>query len=430
MVLHNEFVANGRRLAAAVKEKRLWDRHGEMAAFGARDDGGVNRQALSHEDGLARLLLKGWAEEAGYTCFVDPIGNFFVRREGIDPSLSPILTGSHLDSQPAGGRFDGASGVLAGLEALQAMDAVGIETRRAIEVVSWTNEEGSRFAPGVMGSSVFAGQSNLADVLPVRDSKGIKLKDALTDLMSMMETVERRKIGFPVGAYVELHIEQGPILENSGATIGVVTGIQGTKWFEIEVVGAEAHAGTTPSRMRKDALKAAVSIIAAIEEKLADDADVLRFTVGRISVEPNSPNTVPARVVFSVDLRHPDAATLKSASEAIQAVCRGYSGSCSISVRETVDMDPISFDADLVDLLDKAAGALALPSKRLISGAFHDAKSMHAVSPSAMVFIPCAGGVSHNPNESATAADIAAGARVLALTLATLANAANDRFKE
>ncbi|MCX7309072.1 MAG: Zn-dependent hydrolase, partial [Afipia sp.] len=403
--------------------------HLRMATFGERPDGGVNRQALSYNDGLARVQLKEWAESLGYACSIDAIGNMFVRREGQDPSLPPIITGSHLDSQPAGGKFDGVSGVLAGLEALQALDAADVVTRRAIEVVSWTNEEGSRFAPGVMGSSVFTGQLSMRETLLLKDKDEIQLSDELTKILDMMKATTRREAGFPVAAYIELHIEQGPILESSHSTIGVVTGIQGTQWFEIEVSGAEAHAGTTPSRMRRDAMKIAVAIISELEHRYIDETDSLRFTVGRMSVEPNSPNTVPSKVTFTVDLRHPEASVLAKACDDLRFTCRRFAGSCSVAVRETLKMSPVTFASNLISLLDRAANSLSLRSKHLISGAFHDAKLLAAVCPSAMIFIPCAGGVSHSPAESATASDIAAGTRVLALALAELGNMPPEYFE-
>lgn len=422
MISQSDGLSWSGRLAGAVDEKRLWDRHLALASYGAREDGGVNRPALSREDGLARLQLKSWADAEGYDCFVDDIGNLFIRREGLEPGLPPVLTGSHLDSQPAGGKFDGVTGVLAGLEALQAFDALGIKTKRAIEVVSWTNEEGSRFAPGVMGSAIFAGELSLNEVLTIQDSDGTRLKDALETVLGMMGTTKRRQIGFPTAAYVELHIEQGPMLESSGSRIGIVTGIQGTRWFEVEVNGTEAHAGTTPARMRKDALGAATAIIAALRERLSDPTDTLRFTVGRMVIEPNSPNTVPGKVTFSVDLRHPRVEALAQAGATLRATCTEFVGPCGVSIKESLIMDPVSFHPGLVEMLAVSAQSLSLPIKRLMSGAFHDAKSLAAVGPSAMIFIPCAGGVSHNPAESVSAPDIAAGARVLALALAQIAN--------
>jgi N-carbamoyl-L-amino-acid hydrolase len=407
-------------IASAVSPARLWRRHLEMSEFGARPDGGVNRQALSAADGAARVALIQWATAHGYACSSDAIGNIFVRREGRDAGLAPILAGSHLDTQPAGGRFDGAFGVLATLEALQALDAAGVESLRPIELVSWTNEEGSRFSPGTMGSSLFAGALRLDEVLGLRDKDGIVLADALKDVLALISDIPRRPFQLPVAAYLEPHIEQGPVLETHDSTIGIASGIQGIRWFEIDVVGAEAHAGTTPTAARHDALQTAVSIIHELANGMADPTDMLRFTVGRIVVEPNSPNTIPGRAFFTVDLRHPDAAQLDVLANQVVAVSGRLAGRCKVTVSETLRMSPTKFDAGLMDMLGGAASALDLPHLQLVSGAFHDAAALSAICPSAMIFIPCAQGISHSPRESIRVEDAAAGARVLALTLAEL----------
>lgn len=407
-------------ISSAVDPSRLWHRHMDMSEIGARPDGGVNRQALSAPDAAARLALIHWSSERGYKCSSDAIGNVFVRREGRDPSLAPILAGSHLDTQPAGGRFDGAFGVLATLEALQALDTASVESLRPIELVSWTNEEGSRFSPGTMGSSLFAGTLRLEDVLDTRDSDGVVLADALRDVLGSIADVPRRPFRFPVAAYLEPHIEQGPVLEKSGSTIGIVTGIQGVRWFAVEVVGSEAHAGTTPTSSRQDALQVAVSIIHALNTSMVDQADVLRFTVGRVVVEPNSPNTIPGRAFFTIDLRHPDIEQLEISAKRAVTICRSLEGPCKVTVSETLSMPPIKFDDGLMNILGYVAKTLNLSQRHLTSGAFHDAKSLSGICPSAMLFIPCALGISHSPKESVTMEDVAAGARVLAPVLAEL----------
>jgi beta-ureidopropionase / N-carbamoyl-L-amino-acid hydrolase len=409
------------QVATAVDERRLWQRHLKMAVFGARDDGGVNRQALSPADVSARIQLIEWATSRGYACATDPVGNLFVRREGRNPSLPAILTGSHLDSQPAGGKFDGVYGVLAGMEVLHALDTVGVATERAIEVVAWTNEEGSRFVPGMAGSSAFAGTLPLEKLLATRDREGILFEDALASVLAATPNVKRRALGFPVGAYLEAHIEQGPVLESTRCGIGVVAGIQGTRWFTVHVKGASAHAGTTPLAMRRDAFKATTSIVTALSSLLADGDDVLRFTVGRVVVEPNSPNTVPGSVQFTIDFRHPDFEILKKLGDRVESTCMEHAGKCDILVNETLNMSPIQFDKTITDIVSAAADELGLARMFLTSGAFHDAKSLSEMCPTGMIFVPCANGISHSPSENADPAGLAAGARVLALAVEQLA---------
>ena len=407
--------------AEGIDETRLWQRHMAMARFGARPDGGVNRQALSAEDIAARRQLIQWAEARGFACAVDPIGNLFVRRAGREADLPPVLTGSHLDSQPSGGRFDGAYGVLAGLEVLEALEDAKIATRRSVEAVAWTNEEGSRFQPGAMGSAAFVGRMALDALRATVDRAGVRLGDALDATLAAIPGVARRALGFPVAAYVESHIEQGPLLEAEGKTIGAVTGIQGSRWFAVEVKGEEAHAGTTPLKIRKDALKAAVAMVSALEALMADATDVVRFTVGRFEVSPNSPNTVPGRVLFTVDFRHPDPAVLQRLGDQVEATCRAQARGCPVTVTPTFDAPPTHFTPDIVKAVSAAAARLGLPHRDIFSGAFHDAKFLAEVAPTGMIFVPCARGVSHNPAESATPSDLAAGARVLAEVVAELA---------
>jgi N-carbamoyl-L-amino-acid hydrolase len=403
--------------AKHVDEARLWGRHMDMAAIGARTDGGVNRQALSAEDARARALLVEWARSLGFDVASDPIGNLFVRREGTERGATPVLTGSHLDSQPTGGKFDGAYGVLAGFEALEALQLGGIVTRRPIELVAWCNEEGSRFAPGAMGSAAFAHALPLETALAIKDREDKTVGAALAE----MPTLPPRPLGFPVHAYVEAHIEQGPVLEREAKTIGAVTGIQGSQWFTVEVRGAEAHAGTAPLRTRQDALKAAVAMIAALETWMADETDRVRFTVGRLDVSPNSPNTVPGRVVFTIDFRHPDGAVLVRLGDGIERICHENARGCAVTVTKNFDAPPCAFDPRIIDTIEQSAAILGLSRMRLPSGAFHDAKHMVDLCPTGMIFVPCEKGISHNPVENAKPSDLAAGARVLATVLEELA---------
>jgi beta-ureidopropionase / N-carbamoyl-L-amino-acid hydrolase len=405
-----------------IDEDRLWQRHMEMAQIGAIPNNGVNRAAFSKEDITARKRLISWARARKFSIAIDAIGNLFIRRAGTDPHALPVMTGSHMDSQPRGGRFDGIYGVLAGFEALEAIDEAGLSTRRPLEVVAWSNEEGGRFPPCTMGSAVYTGTRPLADFLATTDNEGIALNTALKETLDATPGLERRPLNAPAAGYIEAHIEQGPLLEREGKTIGVVTGIQGLRWFNVEIFGECAHAGTTPLGVRRDAFREAVDAINALRELARDPNDVLRFTVGRVLVTPNSPNTVPNHVLFSVDMRHPDLATITRLGTAVEPTVRGALKHCSFKITPTLHDDPCAFDPAVVDCVEHAAQTLNLPHRRMSSGASHDAMYMARVCPTAMIFIPCEKGVSHNEAENATPADVAAGTRVLAAALLDLAN--------
>jgi beta-ureidopropionase / N-carbamoyl-L-amino-acid hydrolase len=404
-----------------VDGQRLWRRLMEMAQIGAIPGGGVNRAAFSREDIAARKLLISWARACDFTVAVDAIGNLFIRRAGIDPHAAPVMTGSHMDSQPRGGRFDGIYGVLAGLEALEAMEMAGVKTRHPVELVAWSNEEGGRFPPCTMGSAVYTAARPLGDFLDVKDNEGIALKDALARTLAATSDAARRELNAPAAAYIEAHIEQGPLLEQESKTIGVVTGIQGLRWFNVEFFGETAHAGTTPLAGRKDALREAIAAIDALHELTRDASDTLRFTIGRVLVEPNSPNSVPSHVLFSVDVRHPDAATIARLGDAVEPTVQKAAKRCSVKVTPTLRDDPCAFDPAVVDCVERAAQALDLPHRRMPSGASHDAMYMARVCPTGMIFVPCEGGISHNEAESARPEDLAAGARVLTAALLELA---------
>jgi len=307
---------------------------------------------------------------------------------------------------------------------MEALETAGIATTRPIDLVAWTNEEGGRFAPGAMGSAVFAGAIDLASCLETTDAAGIRFADALEATLAATPGLARRPLGTPIHAYVEPHIEQGPQLEDTGHQIGVVTGIQGARWYVVEVAGEPGHAGTAPLRGRKDALRAAVRMIAALQELMDDPDDLLRFTVGRLLVEPNSPNTVPARVTFSIDFRHPEAHVLDQRGARIEAVCREAAGPCAVTLTETFNRPPCVFPTAIVDAIERAAGLAGCRHIRMPSGAFHDANFIADLAPTGMIFVPCAKGISHSPAEYASAEDLAAGARVLAATLVELAGGA------
>ena len=406
----------------AVDEARLWRRMMDMAQFGATPAGGVNRAAFSAEDIQARKTLIDWASEFGFATATDEIGNLYVRRAGTSGDDAPVVTGSHLDSQPKGGKFDGAYGVVGGFEALEAIERAGVETRRPIEVVAWSNEEGGRFQPGAMGSAVFAGDYPLDDALAAVDPDGVVLADALKETLASTPGVARREMRFAMAGYVEAHIEQGPRLENDDLTIGVVSGVQGLTWYRVEVFGVEAHAGTAPLKGRKDALKSAVSMVAALEQLMADESDTIRFTVGRFECGPGAPSTVPSHVLFTVDFRHPDLKTFVDLGGKIKGVCEANARGCRVEVERIIYSEPVVFDPAVIDLVRGSAAALELPHMDMVSGAGHDAMHVAALCPSGMIFVPCEKGLSHNEAENATASDLAAGARVLAACLVDLAN--------
>ncbi len=418
--------ARGSNIKASdhISEERLWQRHMAMAKLGATAKGGVNRQALSAEDAQARKLLGEWATARGYDFFTDPIGNLYVKRPGTDASAKPVLSGSHLDSQPTGGKFDGTYGVLAAFEVLEALDDAGIETKRPIMTVAWTNEEGNRFQPGCMGSGAFIGLYPLAGLLAGTDPKGTSVRDAFADVLARAPMRVEPKLGFPIDSYIEAHIEQGPILENTHNEIGIVTLIQGMRRFYVDVLGEEAHSGTTPLKLRKDALKSASSMVLALERLMDDPTDTVRYTVGRFEIYPGSPSTVPSKVHFLIDLRHPDPAVLKRLGDGVTAVCEAEAAKrgCTVKVDEYTTVAPVPFGAETVGLVRDSAQALGLKHMDMISGAGHDAMHIAKVAPAGMIFVPCWKGISHNETEAATARDLANGARVLADALVSLAN--------
>ncbi|WP_431284034.1 M20 family metallo-hydrolase [Humitalea sp. 24SJ18S-53] len=409
-------------LVAAVDEARQWGRLMEMARLGAIPGDGVNRACLTPLDRESRRLLIGWGHAIGLTESIDALGNLFLRHEGTDPSLAPVLTGSHMDSQPSGGRFDGIWGVIAALEAIQALREAGTPTKRPIELVAWTNEEGGRFAPGCMGSMAYAGHSAPDTWDAATDKDDIRFGDALAEHLALEADIPRRPLGGKPFAYVEAHIEQGPKLEAEDRDIGIVTGIQGSRWFTVDITGKSDHAGTAPVGMRQDAVQDMVRAITALNTLMYDPTDVLRFTVARIEVSPNSSNSVAGNVRFTIDLRHPDNAVLLARGNAILGVVQAAMRFCTASVIERFTAAPVVFQPEVPDAIERAALAQGLNAVRMPSGAFHDAQFMVPLCPTGMIFVPSARGVSHHPSEYTAPEQLAAGARVLAAVLADLAN--------
>jgi N-carbamoyl-L-amino-acid hydrolase len=409
--------------AAAVSEARQWERLMAMAAIGAIPGDGVNRACLTELDRAARRQLVAWATTLGATVSVDAAANLWLRLEGEDASAAPVLTGSHMDTQPQGGRFDGIYGVIAGLEAINAIVDSGVRPRRPVEVVAWTNEEGGRFAPGCMGSMAWSGFKPIEAFAEVRDPDEVRFADALAAHLQAEADLPRRALGPDPRphAYVEAHIEQGPRLEAEGRDIGVVTGIQGSRWFTVTLTGETAHAGTTPLALRRDAVQDMVRAIAALNELMADPDDVLRFTVGRITVAPNTSNSVADRASFTIDFRHPDRAVLAERGDAIEATVRRAVRDAGVEVRETFHAMPVAFAPAVTEAIANAARAHGLSTLEMPSGAFHDAQFVVPVAPTGMIFVPCRKGISHNPAEYSSPEQLARGTRVLTSALLTLA---------
>ncbi len=392
-----------------VNQQRLWDSLAEMAKIGATPKGGVCRLALTDLDRQGRDLFVAWCREAGCSITIDKMGNIFARRPGRDNSLAPVMTGSHLDSQPTGGRFDGVYGVLAGLEVIRTLNDHGTETLRPIEVAVWTNEEGSRFAPAMVASGVFAGVFDLDYGLSRADLDGKTMGE---ELQRIGYAGDAPVGGRPIAAFFETHIEQGPILEAEKKTIGVVMGAQGQRWYEITVTGQEAHAGPTPMKVRRDALVGASRLVGAVNRIGLENQPYACATVGLMQVSPNSRNTIPGKVFFTVDFRHPDAEILARMDAQLRQAVESTCAEIGL-VHELTQIwhsPPVKFAEPCVEAVRAATRDLGLPHMEIISGAGHDACYISRVAPTAMVFVPCKDGISHNEIEDATPGDGGAGA--------------------
>jgi beta-ureidopropionase / N-carbamoyl-L-amino-acid hydrolase len=395
-----------------IDPDRLWASIEETARFGATPKGGIKRLTLSDEDRQVRDWFARACAAAGCTVTVDAMGNQFARRPGRDATLPPIAIGSHLDTQPTGGRYDGVIGVLSGLEVLRTLRDTGYETAAPVEVVNWTNEEGSRFAPAMLASGVFAGVFEQGWAEARQDRDGVRFGDAL-DRIGARGGVPCGS--HPLSAHFELHIEQGPVLEAEGKTIGVVTGVQGMRWYEVEVTGRESHAGTTPMPLRRDALAAAAEIVRAVEALGKAHAPDAVATVGLLECRPNSRNVVPGSAFLTVDLRHPDDAVLAAMETGLDATLRrvGTERGIEVSLSRVWDSPAVRFDADCVGAVRRAAEEAGLPAREIVSGAGHDSAYVARVTPTAMIFVPCREGLSHNEAEHAERDHVAAGADVL-----------------
>ncbi|MBY0335066.1 MAG: Zn-dependent hydrolase [Acetobacteraceae bacterium] len=400
---------------------RLWDSLMAMAEVGATPKGGVKRLTLTEVDREGRDRFRGWCEALGLKVRVDAIGNMFARREGRDPSRAPVLFGSHLDSQPTGGKFDGALGVIAGLEVMRTLNDLGIETEAPLELVNWTDEEGSRFGHSLMGSGVWAGVYDEAKANALTDVEGVTVGQAL-DAIGYRGPHPAKP--FPADAYFELHIEQGPILEREGKRIGIVTGAQAQVWYDAVITGQDAHAGTTPPSARKDALVAAARVIARVDELMRARGEDGRGTVGFLQVLPNSCNVVPGEVRFSVEFRHPRTEEIEGLAARFPAEAETLVAEtgCRLDLREKFRFAHQPFDAGCVDLVRQAAGRLGLPAREIVSGAGHDAVYVARHVPTAMIFTPCKDGLSHNEAESILPEEAEAGCQVLFEAVVARAN--------
>ncbi len=395
-----------------INGERLWDSLMELARIGATAKGGVCRLTLTDLDRQGRDLVTSWAREAGLTVTIDKIGNGFMRRAGRNNALPPIVMGSHIDTQPTGGKFDGNYGVLSGLEVVRTLNDHSIETEAPLEVAFWTNEEGSRFVPVMMGSGVFAKAFTLEHAYAAKDTEGKSVKDELTRIgyIGAQEPGDH-----PIGAYFEAHIEQGPVLEDNDKTIGVVQGVLGIRWFDCTVTGMEAHAGPTPMALRKDAMQVATHLMQEVVAAALRHKPHGRGTVGMVHVHPNSRNVIPGRVKFSIDLRNATDALVDQMADEVKAFAAQLAQKTGLGIQiEMVSSYPAqAFHPDCVDAVARAAKKLGYSNMPAVSGAGHDAVYMAQLAPAGMVFIPCKDGISHNEIESATPEHITAGCNVL-----------------
>ncbi len=409
-----------------ISGTRLWDTLMKIAEIGATPKGGVKRISLTEVDKAGRDQFRSWCEALGLAVRVDSMGNMFARREGRDPSRKPVLFGSHLDSQPTGGKFDGALGVIAGLEVMRTLEELNIVTEAPLELVNWTDEEGTRFGRAMMGSGVWAGLFDEAAVKALQDEDGATVGEALS---AIGYEGPEPAAAFPADALFELHIEQGPILEAEGKKIGIVTGAQAQIWYEATVTGQDSHAGTTPPIARRDALLTAARIIELVNATMRAQgetsiADPGRGTVGRLYVAPNSPNVIPGEVRFTIDFRDPDDARIVAISESFpaQAQAIAQANGCSLALKTVFRVKEQPFDAECVALLRAAAAKLGYAHRDIVSGAGHDAVHAATRIPAAMIFTPCKDGLSHNEAESILPEEAEAGAQMLFEAILARAN--------
>ncbi len=410
-----------------INAHRLHESLRQLARIGATPGGGVTRLALSPEDRAARDLLRRWMEEAGLRVRVDDFGNITGRRAGSE-SGKAVLMASHIDTVRRGGCYDGAYGVLAGLEVMRTLNDAGVTTRRPLELVNWTNEEGVRFEPAMLASGAVAGRFTPDYVYGRTDRDGATFGDELERIGYKGDRADRPG---PVASYLELHVEQGPVLEDAGIPVGVVDGIVGITWSEITIEGRADHAGPSPMPLRRDALVAAARMITGVDD-IARAIEGAVSTVGRIAAEPNVINTIPGKVTMSVDLRHPDAATLDRLVAGLERLASDVAAmtGVTIAVNRFWTSEPTPFASEIVDTVETAAAELGIASRRFWSGAGHDAKYLQEVAPSAMIFARSINGLSHCEQEYSTPEDLEAGANVLLRAALRLAGIEGERTSQ
>ena len=395
-----------------INGERHWKRMMDMAKIGKTPKGGVCRVALTDEDKIGRDLFIEWCKAAGCTIEIDQLGNIFAKRAGKDNSIPPIMIGSHLDSQPTGGKYDGVYGVLAGLEVIETLNDHHIQTQAPIEIVSWTNEEGARFAPAMVASAVFAGEFTLEYAYSREDKKGKKLGEELERIGYKGDIPVG---GRPYSATFEIHIEQGPILEAEKKSVGIVTGVQGIRWYDLILKGKETHAGPSPMSYRIDPVKAAIPILSQLYEIAERYSPHARVTVGYLDAVPGVKNTVPGQLTVSVDLRHPDDAILSLMDSDFKSIVKRANEASKVQ-GEIIDIwysPPVAFAPQCIQAVRNAVEKLGVPAMEIVSGAGHDAVYISKVAPTSMIFIPCEDGLSHNELEHAEKEDVINGANVL-----------------
>ena len=395
-----------------VNGDRLWESIMEMAKIGPGVAGGNNRQTLTDDDAKGRELFKSWCEKEGLAMGLDTMGNMFARREGTDPNALPVMVGSHLDTQPTGGKYDGVLGVLGGLEIIRTLNDLDIKTKHPIEIVNWTNEEGTRFAPPMLSSGVFASMHTEEWAYNREDSEGKKFGDELKRIgWRGEEPVGERKLH----AFYELHIEQGPILEDENVDIGVVTHGQGLNWLQVTLVGKESHTGSTPMPKRVNAGLGMARITQLVDEIALSHAPHAVGAIGHIDVYPNSRNIIPGKVVFTVDFRHPNKEVIQNMEDRMRKGAADIAENIGLTmdIEKVGNFDPVEFDKDCVEKVRDAAKTLGYSHMNIVSGAGHDACWINRVAPTAMIMCPCVDGLSHNEAEEITKEWSTAGADVL-----------------
>ena len=395
-----------------VNGDRLWESIMEMAKIGPGVAGGNNRQTLTNDDAQGRELFKSWCENEGLAMGLDTMGNMFARREGTDPKALPVMVGSHLDTQPTGGKYDGVLGVLGGLEIIRTLNDLDIKTKHPIEIVNWTNEEGTRFAPPMLSSGVFASMHTEEWAYNREDSEGKKFGDELKRIgWRGEEPVGERKLH----AFYELHIEQGPILEDENVDIGVVTHGQGLNWLQVTLVGKESHTGSTPMPKRVNAGLGMARITQLVDEIALSHAPHAVGAIGHIDVYPNSRNIIPGKVVFTVDFRHPNKEVIQDMEDRMREGAADIAEKIGLTmdIEKVGNFDPVEFDKDCVEKVRDAAKTLGYSHMNIVSGAGHDACWINRVAPTAMIMCPCVDGLSHNEAEEITKEWSTAGADVL-----------------